>query len=105
VVSEPLILIPEYGGESVSTGVGKPLTAFALNLNNFQEVQVSPLAEYADLNILNSVSSQGVIAVGSQGAEAILLGQGDSVTIKHVLLSSVFIFAAGGPAKVYVWWS
>jgi len=104
-VSEPVIIIPEYGGESVSTGGGKPLTAFKLNLSNLQEVQVSSLQEYADLNILNSTTSQAPVFVGSQGSEAIMLGAGDSITIKHVLLSSVYIICAGGSALVYVWWS
>jgi len=103
-MSEPVILIPEYGSESVSMGVGRPLTAFTLSLNGNQEVQVSPSAEYADLTILNSTTSSA-IAVGSQGAEAISLGPGDSVTLKHVLLSSVFIVALGTGALVYVWWT
>jgi len=104
-VSEPIILVPEYGGESVSTGAGKPLTAFTLNIVGNQEIQVSPLSKYADLNILNSTTSQAPIKVGNQGAEAILLGVGDSITIKHVLLSSVYILGQGGSALVYVWWS
>jgi hypothetical protein len=104
-MSEPVIIVPEFGAESVSTGAGKPLTAFTLNLTGNQETQVSPLNEYADLNILNSTTSQAPVKVGSQGAEAILLGAGDSITIKHVLLSSVYIVAQGGSALVYVWWS
>jgi len=104
-VSEPIILVPEYGSESVSTGAGKPLTAFTINVSGNQEVQVSPLNEYVDLNILNSTTSQAPIKVGNQGAEAILLGAGDSITIKHVLLSSVYILGQGGSALVYVWWS
>jgi len=104
-VSEPVILVPEYGSESVSTGAGKPLTAFTLNVSAGQEIQISPLNEYADLNILNSTTSQAPVKVGSQGAEAILLGAGDSITIKHVLLSSVYILGQGGSALVYVWWS
>jgi len=104
-VSEPVILIPEYGGESVSTGGGKPLTAFTINVVGGQEIQISPLSEYADLNILNSTTSQAPVKVGSQGAEAILLGAGDSITIKHVLLSSVYVLGQGGSALVYVWWS
>ena len=104
-MSEPIILIPEYGSESVSTGAGKPLTAFTLNVNAGQEIQISPLNEYADLNILNSTTSQAPVKVGSQGGEAILLGSGDSITIKHVLLSSVYILGQGGSALVYVWWS
>jgi len=104
-MSEPIILVPEYGSESVSTGAGKPLTAFTLNVSGSQEIQVSPLNEYADLNILNSTTSQAPVKVGSQGAEAILLGVGDSIMIKHVLLSSVYILGQGGSALVYVWWS
>jgi len=104
-MSEPVILVPEYGSESVSTGVGKPLTAFTINLSGSQEVQVSPSSEYADLNILNSTTSQVPIKIGSKGAEAILLGAGDSISIKHVQLSSVYIVAQGGSALVYVWWS
>jgi hypothetical protein len=105
-MSENVVLVPEFGSESVSTGTGKPLTAFTLSLGNNQEVQVSPLDEYADLNILNSARSSASISVGSQGAEAIQLGPGDSITIKHVLLSSVFIVVNGGSgALVYVWWS
>jgi len=104
-MSEPIILVPEYGGESVSTGAGKPLTAFTINVIGGQEIQISPLSEYADLNILNSTTSQAPVKVGSQGAEAILLGVGDSITIKHVLLSSVYILGQGGSALVYVWWS
>jgi hypothetical protein len=104
-MSEPVIIIPEFGAETVSTGTGKPLTAFTLNLTGNQEVQVSPLTEYADLNILNSTTSQAPVKVGSKGSEAILLGAGDSIAIKHVLLSSVYILAQGGNALVYVWWS
>jgi len=104
-MSEPIIFIPEYGGQSVSEGAGKPLTAFTLEVSGIDEVQVAPLMEYADLNILNSTSSQAPIKIGSKGSEALLLGVGDSITIKHVLLSSVFILAQGGQALVYVWWS
>jgi len=104
-MSETIILIPEYGAESVSTGAGKPLTAFTLSIVGNQEVQISPLNEYADLNILNSTTSQAPIKVGNQGSEAILLGAGDSITIKHVLLSSVYILGQGGNSLVYVWWS
>ena len=105
-MSEPVIFVPEFGAESTSEGgVGKPLTAFTLTVSGNQEVQVASLREYADLNILNSTSSQVPIKIGSQGAEAILLGQGDSITIKHVLLSSVYILGQGGSALVYVWWS
>ncbi len=100
-----VIIIPEFGSESVSTGAGKPLTAFTLNVSAGQEIQISPLNEYADLNILNSTTSQAPVKVGSQGSEAILLGAGDSITIKHVLLSSVYILGQGGSALVYVWWS
>ena len=60
-MSEPIILVPEYGGESVSTGAGKPLTAFTLNVIGAQEIQISPLNEYADLNILNSTTSQAPV--------------------------------------------
>ena len=104
-MSELVILVPEYGSGSEGESVGKPLTAFTLNLTGSQEIQVSPLREYVDLNILNSTTSQAPIKIGSQGAEAILLGVGDSITIKHVLLSSVYILGQGGSALVYVWWS
>jgi len=100
-----VILVPEYGADPVGESRSRPLTAFTLNLSGNQEVQVSPLRENVDLNILNSTTSQVAIKVGSQGAEAILLGPGDSISIKHVLLSSVYIVAQGGNALVYVWWT
>jgi hypothetical protein len=104
-MSEPIIIVPEFGSESVSGGAGKPLTAFTLNVSSGQEIQISPINEYADLNILNSTTSQAPIKIGSKGAEAIVLGTGDSITIKHVLLSSVFILGGSGSSLVYVWWS
>ncbi|MEM3795021.1 MAG: hypothetical protein QW429_04015 [Thermoprotei archaeon] len=96
---------PFAGGVS---DVGGPVFSSQITLNPKEEIQISNLRSIVEaLTITASASNSDNIWVGQTGAENYPLTPGMSVTLRKVLLSTVFLVNrnATSSALIYVIWS